>query len=120
MVKERAARRAERERAAAARAEQRAAEAAKQARRRARSKWLSTVLSAVLSAVRRLVPRRRPVPGVLARKRRAQNRLVFGVAAVVQVFGWLAFGSVRTSLLILVLTAFALPVVLTLAFDRRA
>lgn len=113
MVKERAARRAERERAAAARAEQRAAEAAKRDRRRARS-------TAVSAGLRRLVPRRRPVPGVLARKRRAQNRLVLGIAAVVQVFGWLAFGSVRTSLLILVLTAFALPVVLTLVFDRRA
>jgi Flp pilus assembly protein TadB len=113
MAKERAARRAERERAAAARAEQRAADVAKQARRRARSQALSARL-------RRLVPRRRAVPGVLARKRRAQNRLVFGLAAVVQVFGWLAFGSVRTSLLILVLTAFALPVVVTLAFDRRA
>ena len=117
MVKERAARRAERERLAAARAEQRAVDADRLARRRARSTALSTALSA---AWRRLVPRRRPVPGLLARKRRAQNRLVLGIAAVVQVFGWLAFGSVRTSLLILVLTALALPVVLTLAFDRRA
>ena len=109
MVKERAARRAERERLAAARAEQRAAEAAKQARRRARA-----------AAVRRVVPRRRPVPGVLARKRRMQNRLVLGIAAVVQVFAWLAFDSARVSLLVLVFTACALPVVLTLAFDRRA
>ncbi len=109
MAKERAARRAERERAAAARAEQRAAEAAKNSRRRARAaSWA------------RLRPRRRPATGVLAHKRRMQNRLVFGLAAVVQLFGWLAFGSVRASLLLLVLTAFALPVVLTLAFDRRA
>ncbi|MBA3745334.1 MAG: hypothetical protein H0X00_20845 [Sporichthya sp.] len=57
---------------------------------------------------------------MLARKRRAQNRVVFGVAVVIQVFGWLAFGSVRGSVLLLVLTAFALPVALTLAFDRRA
>ena len=111
MVKERAARRAERERAAAARAEQRAAEVAKQARRRSRRGALTRKLARF---------RRRPPTGVLARKRRAQNRVVFGVAAVIQVFGWLAFSSVRTSLLLLVLTAFALPVVLTLAFDRRA
>jgi hypothetical protein len=44
---------------------------------------------------------------------------VYGLAFVVQVFGWLAFGSVRACLLVLVLTAFALPVVFTLAFDRR-
>jgi Flp pilus assembly protein TadB len=117
MAKERAARRAEREREAAARAEQRAAEAAQQSRRRARSAARSKVLT---TALRPLVPRRRSRPGVLARKRRAQNRVVLGLAAVTQVFGWLAFNSVRTSLLILVLTAFALPVVLTLAFDRRA
>lgn len=116
MAKERAARRAERERAAAARAEQCAADAAKQARRRG----LSRVLSKARSVPRWLLRRRRPVPGVLARKRRAQNRLVFGVAAVVQVFGWLAFGSLRAALVVLVLTAFALPVVFTLAFDRRA
>lgn len=108
-MKERAARRAERERAAAARAEQRAAEAAKQARRRARA-----------ATWKRIRLHRRPVTGALARKRRAQNRVVFGLAAVVQLFGWLAFDSVRTSALLLVLTVFALPVVLTLAFDRRA
>jgi hypothetical protein len=109
VAKERAARRAEREREAAAKAEKRAAEAAKAARRRTRA-----------AAWTRFRPRLRPATGVLARKRRRQNGLVLGVAAVVQLFGWLAFGSVRASLLLLVLTAFALPVVVTLAFDRRA
>jgi Flp pilus assembly protein TadB len=108
MTKERALRRAERERAAAARAEQRVAQAAREARRRARRQ-----------ALVRWLPRRRPATGVLAQRRQVQNRAVYGIALVVQVLGWLAFGSVRASVLVLVLTAFALPVVFTLAFDRR-
>jgi hypothetical protein len=38
---------------------------------------------------------------------------------LVQVLGWLVAQDLLVSLGLLVLTAFALPVVLTLAFDRR-
>lgn len=116
MSKERALRRAEREREAATRAARRAAEVDRAVRRRRRG-----VAPAMLQRFRRRLQfrhRRRP-EGVLARKRRNQNRLVLGLAVVVQLFGWLAFGSVRGSIALLVLSAFALPVLLTLAFDRR-
>lgn len=109
MAKERAARRAQREREAAARAADRARAAARDQRRRGR-----------VAALRRLLPRRRRRPvGVLARRRRRQNLLVLGIAVVVQVAGWLLFSSVQASLVLLVFTVFALPVAVTLVFDRR-
>jgi Flp pilus assembly protein TadB len=109
MAKERAARRAQREAEAAARAAERAKEIARTSRRRA-----------LRDRVRALVPSRRRRPdSVLATRRRAENLVVLGLFGLVQLLGWVVLHSVRASLGLLVLSAFVLPVVLTLAFDRR-
>ncbi|GAA3196445.1 hypothetical protein [Nonomuraea roseoviolacea] len=108
MSKERARRRAEREAArerAALRNEERQARAA---RRRA--------------VVARLTPR--PVRfarqgGLRARRRRAQNAVVALAFALVQVMVWLVWASLAVSFGVLVLSLLLVPVVMTLAFDRR-
>ena len=109
MSKERAKRRAEREREAAAQAAARAKAAERERRRRGRTKGL-----------RALRPRSRSRPaGVLAQRRRAQNAMIALLVIVTQVFAWLAFGSVRASLTVLLFTVFAVPVLVTLVLDRR-
>jgi hypothetical protein len=109
MAKERAARRAQREAEAAARAAARAKEVARAARRRSRS-----------DRVRAALPSRRGRPdSVLAQRRRAENLVVLGLFGLAQLVGWVWLQSVRASLGLLVLSAFVLPVVLTLVFDRR-
>jgi Flp pilus assembly protein TadB len=109
VAKERAARRAQREAEAAARAAERAKEVARAARQRQRRERARTLL-----------PGRKSRPdSVLAERRRAENLIVFGLFALVQLVGWVWLQSVRASLGLLVLSAFVLPVVLTLAFDRR-
>jgi hypothetical protein len=110
--KERARRRAEREaeRARAIRAnEERQARAV---RRRA--------------LLTRLTPRpmARPVRfyrqgGLLARRHRAQNAVVALGFLLVQAIAWLVWGSFPISFAVLVLSVLFVPVVVTLAFDRR-
>jgi fatty acid desaturase len=109
MAKERAVRRAERERNAALQAQARAREVARGARRRS-----------VVARLRGLMPQRRRRPdSVLARRRRSQNLTVVALLAGVQILVWIGVGSVPVSLWLLVLTVLASPVLLTLIFDRR-
>ncbi|WP_188194953.1 hypothetical protein [Nonomuraea sp. SYSU D8015] len=108
MSKERARRRAERE-AEAARARRANEERqARLARRRA--------------VLARLVPRPvrvRRQGGLLARRQRAQNAVVALGFLLVQVLVWLLWGSFLASFAALVLSLLLVPVVVTLAFDRR-
>jgi Flp pilus assembly protein TadB len=109
MAKERARRRAERERQSAARAEQRAVEAARAARRRG-----------IGDRLRSLRPTRRQKPGgVLAARRRARNRLLGAVVVGVQVVGWVWARSWAFSAALLVFTVLATPALARLLLDRR-
>jgi Flp pilus assembly protein TadB len=106
--KERARRRAEREaeRARAIRANEE--RQARRARRRA--------------LIARLTPRPvriRRQGGLLARRHRAQNAVVALGFLLVQVIAWLVWGSLLASFAVLVLSVLFVPVVVTLAFDRR-
>ncbi|GAB2906224.1 hypothetical protein ACFMQL_28035 [Nonomuraea fastidiosa] len=108
MSKERARRRAEREaeRARAIRANEE--RQARRARRRA--------------LIARLTPRPvriRRQGGLLARRHRAQNAVVALGFLLVQVIAWLVWGSLLASFAVLVLSVLFVPVVVTLAFDRR-
>jgi hypothetical protein len=110
MSKERARRRAERE-AVASRAETaRAFRLERAAKRRG-----------LLDRLRRLVPvRHRRQGGVLARRRRAQNGGVFLVFLAVQCLAWLLCSTWTARLAVFGLSIFLVPVVVTLAFDRRS
>ncbi|WP_219469795.1 hypothetical protein [Nonomuraea rhizosphaerae] len=108
MSKERARRRAEREarRERAMRLNQE--RQARASRRRAR--------------LARLVPRPVRVArqgGLLARRRRAQNAVVALLFVLVQVAVWLVWGAPFLSFAVFVLSLLLIPVLLTLAFDRR-
>ncbi|MGV9305161.1 MULTISPECIES: hypothetical protein [unclassified Nonomuraea] len=103
-ARRRAAREAERERAALLNAE-------RMARRSRRSALLA-----------RLVPR--PVRyarqgGLIARRQRAQNGLVAVLFLVAQLLVWLLWSSWQVSLAVFVLSLLFVPVIVTLAFDRR-
>ncbi|MBE1592826.1 hypothetical protein ACFPOI_19415 [Nonomuraea angiospora] len=108
MSKERARRRAERE---AERARAIRANEERQARRARRRALLA-----------RLTPR--PVRfyrqgGLIARRHRAQNIVVALGFLFVQAIVWLVWGSLPLSLAVLVFSLLLVPVVVTLAFDRR-
>ncbi|MEW9548603.1 hypothetical protein [Nonomuraea sp. NPDC050783] len=108
MSKERARLRAERE---AERARAMRANEERQARRARRRALLA-----------RLVPRPvrvRRQGGVLARRHRVQNVVVGAAFLLVQALAWLLWGSVAASFAVLVLSVLIVPVVVTLAFDRR-
>jgi Flp pilus assembly protein TadB len=110
MSRERRRRRAERE----AERERAAAEAARRDARRSRRRKR-------LARMSRLVPRRRPRPGgPLARRRREQNAIVLVAFLLVQVVVWINVSSWTGRLAVLVLSAFLVPVFVTLAFDRRS
>ncbi|MCW2946906.1 MAG: hypothetical protein JWR24_3623, partial [Actinoallomurus sp.] len=80
------------------------------ARRRTRIAWVS-----------RAVPRRSGRPGgILARRRREQNAIVVVAFLLVQVVAWINVSSWTGRLTVLVLSAFLVPVFVTLAFDRRS
>jgi len=107
----RAQRRAERERTAAELRARRERQAVRAARRRAR-----------LIALRDRLPRRTrwgTHRGLLARRRRAQNAVVAGLFVVVQAVVWLATDDPWVRVASLLLGLLALPVLVTLAFDRR-
>ncbi|PZG12050.1 hypothetical protein [Nonomuraea aridisoli] len=108
MSKERARRRAEREaeRARAIRANE---------ERQARSARRRALLARLTPRPVRYVRQR----GLLARRQRAQNAVVALAFVLVQVLVWLVWGSLPVSLAVLVFSLLLVPVVVTLAFDRR-
>ena len=112
MSKERARLRAEREAARAELLEVRAVRAGRAARRRA-------LQISLVGLVPRPVRSRRP-DGVLARRRRAQNRAVLVVFLLVQLLAWMFFDSWAARLSTLGLSVFLVPVAVTLLFDRRS
>lgn len=100
MSKERARRRAEREREAAVLAAARAAEAERKERRDARRRVVTSRL-----------PRRRTGPsGAIAERRRTQTRLLVVGAVVVNVLVWIAAGDWALSFFALLITLLIAPV----------
>lgn len=57
--------------------------------------------------------------GVRARRHRAQNAVVLGVFLLVQVLVWLIWSSLAVSFGVLIFSLLFVPVVVTLAFNRR-
>ncbi len=109
MSRERARRRAEREREQAVKAAARAAEAERRERREARRRALTARL-----------PRWRRAPvGRLAERRRNEQRLTFTLLAAANVLTWVVFHDWATRLLVLVVTLLVAPVVHTMLFRRR-
>lgn len=104
MSKERARRRAEREREAAIVAAAKAAEAERKERRDARVRAMTS-----------WIPKRRRQPtGILAERRRTQTRLVVLVVIVLNVLVWLASGDWAVRALALLLSVLVAPLVLIL------
>ncbi len=101
MSKERAQRRAEREREAAVIAAARAAEAERRERREARRRAVTS----------RLPRQRRGPSGRLAERRRTQTRLLIVALIVLNVLVWLSSGDPAVRLGALVLTALFGPLV---------
>jgi hypothetical protein len=110
--KERARRRAEREHAAAATRAARERRDRREARRRAgRAAW------------RARLPRRtrwRRQQGLLARRRRIENGVILGLYLTVQAVVWLATDDPWIRVTAALLGILAMPVLVTLALDRRA
>jgi Flp pilus assembly protein TadB len=110
MSKERQRRRTEREAERERAAAERARREARQARRHARFARLT-----------RFVPRRSGRPGgILARRRREQNAIVLVAFLLVQVVAWINLPSWTGRIAVLLLSAFLVPVFITLVFDRRS
>ena len=111
MSKERARRRAEREAAAAAGRAARERRDQRAARRRAGS-----------AALRARLPRRtrwRRQQGLLARRRRIENGVILGLYLAVQAIVWLATDDPWIRATAVLLGILAMPVLVTLALDRR-
>ena len=115
MSKERARRRAERERESAIKAAARAAEAERRERRAARAR-----------AVRRhttdRLPRLRPVgrdTGTLARRRRIQRGLLVALLVALNVLVWVVRPDWGARLGVLVVSVLAFPVLATLLIPTR-
>jgi Flp pilus assembly protein TadB len=110
--RERAQRRAERERVAALARQKRERLAEREARRRAtRAAW------------RDRVPRRtrwHGQQGLLARRRRAQNAVILGLYLVTQLVVWLLTTDPWVRGACALLGVLALPVLVTLTLDRRS
>jgi Flp pilus assembly protein TadB len=110
--RERARRRAERERVATLHREARERRAEREARRRsARAAW------------RARLPRRtrwRGQQGLLARRRRAQNAVILGLYLVVQAVVWLLSADPWVRAASALLGVLAMPVLVTLTLDRRS
>jgi hypothetical protein len=110
--RERARRRDERERVAAAQRAWRERRDARTARRRATA-----------ASARGLVPRRtrwRRQQGILARRRRTENAVIAILFLGAQSAVWLLFSDPWIRATALVLGLLALPVLVTLALDRRS
>ena len=112
MSRERALRRAER---------QRLAEDARA--RRERQRLRRQRRQAALDAVRQRLPRRTRWGrhrGLLAHRRRMQNALLLGLFLVSQAIVWLIWSDPWIRAAAAVFGVLAMPVVVTLAFDRRS
>lgn len=108
MSKERARRRAEREREAAVLAAARAAAAERRERRDARVRALTDRLPK---------PPQRP-SGLLAQRRRRQNGALVAALLAFNVLAWIFFGEWDIRLAALVLSVLAAPVLHTMLFRR--
>jgi Flp pilus assembly protein TadB len=111
MSKERARRRAEREAEAARLAEARERRQARQTRRHERRRRLTALLPRPVRYARQ--------GGVRARRRRSQNAGVMVLFLAVQSAGWLLLPSWTARFAVFVVSVLLLPVLVTLAFDRR-
>jgi hypothetical protein len=108
MSKERAQRRAEREREAAVVAAARAAETERKERRDAR-----------LRAITSRVPRRRSRPsGILAQRRRRQTGATIAMLLALNLLVWIFLSDWAISLAALVVSLLAAPVLHTMLFRR--
>ena len=114
MAKERAIRRAEREREAAIRAAARAAEAERRERKAARARAVRAVTTDRL-------PRLKPVgrhTGVLARKRRIQSFVLFDLLLVLNIVIWFVSGDWAVRIGAIIVCVLVFPVLKTLIFPR--
>ena len=107
MSKERAIRRAEREREAATRATARAREEKRRRRSRARRQ-----------ALLRWVPRPRTTPGVLAQRRRREVTITICLLLALDVLVWVSQPQWSVRILAVLVTLLVAPVVHTLLFRR--
>jgi hypothetical protein len=105
--KERAQRRAEREREAAVMAAARAAEAERKERREARHRTLTGWL-----------PKRRRPTGILAERRRKQTGATIAMLLALNVLVWVFLQDWGISLAALVVSLLAAPVLYTMLFRR--
>ncbi|HEY0948853.1 hypothetical protein [Nocardioides sp.] len=108
MSKERAQRRAEREREAAALAAARAAELERRERRDARRRAITSRLPK---------PPKRPA-GLLAQRRRRQNGALLAGLVALNVLVWIVFGEWDLRLAAFVVSVLAAPVFHTMLFRR--
>jgi hypothetical protein len=110
--RQRALRRAERERAAARAADVRRRRADRAGRRRA-----------ARAAIAARLPRRtrwHGQQGILARRRRMQNAVILGLFLLSQALAWLFTDDPWLRLTAALLAVLALPVLVTLVLDRRS
>lgn len=108
MSKERARRRAERERLAAEKAAQRAARLERE--RRSRARW---------AALRRLLPGRRSRPtGILARRARVRSSILALVLLVLVIVVWVTRPDWAARVGIVIVCVLAYPVLRALLFPR--
>jgi Flp pilus assembly protein TadB len=110
LSKERAQRRAAREKEAAIRAAARAAEAERRERRQARKRALRRIAPSFGSG--------RPT-GILARRRRTQNSMLFALLLAVNILVWVVRPDWAARIAVLIVTVLAAPVLATLLFRRR-
>jgi hypothetical protein len=110
--RERARRRAEREAERAREAAVRAARDARLARRRERVRALTAVLPRPVRVARQ--------GGILARRRRAQNAVVVVFFLLVQFLAWLLLSGWAARVGVLLLSILLIPVLVTVALDRRS
>ena len=107
MSKERAQRRADREREAAVVAAARAAEAERKERREARRQ-----------AVTGWLPKSRKTAGILAARRRRQTGATVAMLIALNILVWIVFGAWAISLAAILVSVLAAPVLYTMLFRR--
>ena len=108
MSKERAQRRAEREREAAVVAAARAAEAERKERREARLQVITA----------RLPKRRRGQSGILAQRRRRQTGATIAMLLALNILVWIVFDDWTIRLCAVIVSLLAAPVLHTMLFRR--
>lgn len=114
MGKDRARKRAEREREAAIRAAARAAEAERRERKNARIRALKAATTDRLPTFQRAGQQ----TGVLARRRRRQNLVLLAIVLVVHLLVWFVARDWGVQFFALVVTLLFVPVLKTLLFKR--